>query len=210
MQKSPAITATGPASVQEAAKTYDGAIDRYFAALDEQRAATAGLRDAKTKRAADVRAAAERGTALPSTKEIEKAEQRLTDARERAKECENFAMRKLQALGRAIADAAPEWRSQLATIRAAAVARHDAAAAEYLEAVQGIAEVLALGLWIDRTEARVREASNDNRAASFPAPESVLTHRDPSRSVEVFGEWVRSDFAEPIRPRDGRAKPDAA
>lgn len=209
MIAAPKICHEGPTAVREAAEAHDAAVRRFHDAHAAAAEAERALRAAKAKREAAVREAAERGAALPATTAIVKAEQALADARERVRETEAIALGKARNLVRAIAGHADEWRGDLEGMRRAAIERHAEVATEYVAAVEHVAQVLAVGAWVDRVE-QAAQTKVSPLLPPCPPTESVLTTRNPIGGVEVLTAWLAAGSVEPVRPPGGRAEAPAA
>jgi hypothetical protein len=210
MRTAPAITAAGPKPIAEAAAVYDAAVARVIEAAEERHRAEVDLTAAKAKRAADVRAAAEQGRALPSTSALEKAEQRVADARERLRETKNVALGRGRSLTRAVAEHAGDWRGQLVEQLTAADARLEAARAEYVASVEAAADARLVGDWIARAERAVASATNSDDLPAVLAPASVLGPHSPLDQLERFHAWLAAGGADPPHVRPSQAEPEAA
>jgi hypothetical protein len=208
MIPSPAILHEGPPAIRDAARTYDHALELFHQAWKDLTAAEQHLTAERTKRAAQVREAATKGTALPSTSAITKAEEAVRQAKERRDETERIAIGRSRALARAVGEHAGEWRPMLAQVREAAEDRHTAAAAAYVEAVTALAEAIGIGTWLDRIEQRTNDRTDLGGIPPFPPLEATLDHRNPIPAVEKLAGWVEASCAEPVRPPGGRAEPE--
>lgn len=206
MIAAPKIVHTGPPAVRAAAAIYDEAVERYHGAIEASRVAERELREAQDKRRREVHSAAKKGTALPSSAALVKADEKAAAARERMQECERIAVGRSRALAAAVAEHAAEWRHDAGSLITAAVEQHAEAAGGYLATVHAVGDALALEAWLLQCEERAVAGSISGTLRPFPTIESVLAQRNPVGAVELLLAWLAEGHTEPVRPPGGRAE----